>query len=503
MPSNTNQFLILSGGFNPGLRLNGDSTLQLADASSAVGAASSALALNTWYLVEFRALFSASANASQLEFRINQTSIASTSTANNSASGAAVIRFQLSPTSTGTPVVYLDDIAVNDDSGTVQNSWPGEGKVVLLLPISNNSVGNWLSGSGTSGTNNGNQWQALDNTPPAGTTSPDAVTACISNKVSGAGGAGSGDFNMATYASAGIDSDCAINVVQMTIVHGEDISTNTKTGTFTILSNPTTGAGGVQNIGDAGGNQFGPNGGGAVGTYPTNWVVQEGIAYFSPTNATSTLNLSTVSTTDTLMGTTTNVMCAQSFTLSGGIQFDQWFWRMYRTGSPSDNFIIAIQADNNGVPSGNNIVVMYNQAGSILPTSPSGLFSVPVTARLRPGTYWVVWYRTGSLDNSNYYRVEGNSTSDYAGGTAATFDGSSWTLQSYDLFGQISYYDTLESSVTLGSSPVCRITKTDTGTRAADCCFMGLTVDYTPANPIPKRVPMIGMGTPQYPYWRQ
>src|SRR5213079_3376565 len=63
-------------------------------------------------------------------------------------------------------VLNIDDVAINDISGTTQTSWPGEGNIVLLKPTSDNQIGSWTGGAG--GTTN--LWDAVNNTPPVGIT---------------------------------------------------------------------------------------------------------------------------------------------------------------------------------------------------------------------------------------------------------------------------------------------------------------------------------------------
>ncbi len=190
---------------------------------------------------------------------------------------------------------YLDDIAINDNTGSAQNSWPGDSKIVLSLPISDKARGSWVSGSG-SGTGTTNLWDAINNTPPVGVVSPDGVTACISNTISGAT-APNGDFNMATYASLGIQPWDTINCITMVIVHGEDAATGAKTGTFNILSNPTQS--GTDTVGLLNVAGFGPGVSGAVGTYPTGWAVERGTVQYNPVVDVNTSPVCRITKTDT------------------------------------------------------------------------------------------------------------------------------------------------------------------------------------------------------------
>lgn len=64
-------------------------------------------------------------------------------------------------------VWYFDDLAVNDDSGTSQNSYPGAGSIVHLYP---NALGDFAEAGGTGGsapiTGAGNEWQNVAEVTP-------------------------------------------------------------------------------------------------------------------------------------------------------------------------------------------------------------------------------------------------------------------------------------------------------------------------------------------------
>jgi len=161
-----------------------------------------------------------------------------------------------------TYTAYFDDVA-SDDS-----DWCGEGKVVLLLPISDNARDSlWTGGAG--GTTN--LYEAVNNTPPIGTASETDST-----QIEHAGGAsGTTDqytANMATYASAGIGAyDIIVSVVGK-VVHGEDEAAGTKQLKYHIVSNPSSDASVTFNAGlDAG----------ALGTFPTNWATAVGFPSIS------------------------------------------------------------------------------------------------------------------------------------------------------------------------------------------------------------------------------
>lgn len=155
---------------------------------------------------------------------------------------------------------WLDDFAVNDDVGTDQISYPGEGKVVLLLPISDNQVGDWRGGAGGSS----DLWEAINNTPPVGTATETDTSQIESDSTDSAADGPTETYkaNLTTYTSAGLIAGDVINAMYAVVCHGEDSATGTKNGSVQIISNPAEASPTTFVFGrDTG----------ALGTWPTNW----------------------------------------------------------------------------------------------------------------------------------------------------------------------------------------------------------------------------------------
>ncbi len=225
-----------------------------------VGSDSAAtLSTGTWYRFEIQIVCGATTFTSA-ELRLDGTTVASDgATAHVWASGQFRVGWLVTGAGTN-KVLYIDDVAINDDTGSSQTSWCGDGKVVLLVPISDNARdAKWTGGAG--GTTN--LWDAVNNTPPAGLVSASATnTSQIEHAGTAAGTTDKYDANLTTYTTAGIASGDTINLVQWLESCGEDIATGTKLLDFEVLSNPTIASPGNVTAGlDVG----------AVGTYPTNW----------------------------------------------------------------------------------------------------------------------------------------------------------------------------------------------------------------------------------------
>ena len=132
-------------GGNVEVRLQADDTLILynTEDSAQIGSASSALALNTWYRIELKVDSTAKA-ATLVEARIDGTAFASGTV--NLADGNNTVDFlgnhNVGPNShTGT--YYHDDMAINDGTGSFQNSWPGEESIIHLRPSAVGDADEW------------------------------------------------------------------------------------------------------------------------------------------------------------------------------------------------------------------------------------------------------------------------------------------------------------------------------------------------------------------------
>jgi hypothetical protein len=159
------------GNHATGLSLTSTGTLTLAggsNASTQQGSASSALSLNTWYYIEHH-VGNTTANATaNCDARINGTQFAS-GTCSMTGAGTSTDTIKIGPINgTTSPVFYLDDIAVNDSSGTHQNSYCGAGLLACLRPTGAGDSTQWTIGGSTPAATN---WQGVDEIPP-----DDAVT---------------------------------------------------------------------------------------------------------------------------------------------------------------------------------------------------------------------------------------------------------------------------------------------------------------------------------------
>ena len=232
--------------------LNTNGTLELRNSSGVrVGSASSVLSNDVWYVIEVQSVTTPTCS---MAFRIDGASIASGAT-----SGApfSTDQFVIMNAIGTANTVFIDDFALNDSTGSVNNTWIGNGKVALLDPISDNTVTNFTGGS--AGTTN--LWDAVNNTPPTGfdNTAPGQWSNTSQIKCNSSSTGSLYRANLTTYTSAGVTAP--INAIVGWVCHAEEIATGTKTGAISLTANPVV-AGVTFNYGDDLG---------VIGDYPTGW----------------------------------------------------------------------------------------------------------------------------------------------------------------------------------------------------------------------------------------
>lgn len=133
--------------------------LRLFDGDSAGtqrGSDSSALSLNTWYRVELQTNNGA---GTEIEAKIDGTAFASgamTSATNTKSIDFGFVDWQANA------VMYMDDMAVNDNSGSSQTSYPGAGNIIHLKP---DSAGD-SAGFVRQGTDSGANYSQVNETTP-------------------------------------------------------------------------------------------------------------------------------------------------------------------------------------------------------------------------------------------------------------------------------------------------------------------------------------------------
>lgn len=263
-----------------GVRLNTDGTVQLWNpaTNTSLSATTAQLQVNTWHCIEVLQIINATPQITDLTLRVDYNLIVSVSglTLTVNATEALGLGWLRAGVGVST-VLYFDDAAVNDSTGASQNSYPGEGKVVLLKPTSlNANGGSWTDDAAA--TTSAALFTAIDNTPPNGIA--DTIAGGGNHQDRNAAANTSLDMNMTDYTTAGVAATDRIRVVIPIINTGAPVVTGAKTGSVGVVSNPT-----ITNIAFVNGGTAAANfwSGTTAGTYPTGWKWEKGTTIYDPT----------------------------------------------------------------------------------------------------------------------------------------------------------------------------------------------------------------------------
>src|SRR3990172_2303515 len=188
-----------------GVLINADETLEFwnLEDSAQAGASSSAISLDTWYRLEYL-IDSTTLASTAIEARLYAASDESTLLWNPSGTINLALnpdRFRLGiPSADATLDIIYEDGAINDNSGSFENSWPGEGEQIMLRPSAAGDNADWTRG----GTDSGANWSQEEEAPP------DDVTTYVQSNTSGQ----IDDYNLDATPAA-MASDDVINCVQV------------------------------------------------------------------------------------------------------------------------------------------------------------------------------------------------------------------------------------------------------------------------------------------------
>ena len=211
------------------IRGTGSGIKVMNSANTQVGS-SYALSTGQWYLIEV-GIFSNSTTGT-IDVKVDGSTIVSVTGENTN--GADIRGIALGASAALTHEYYIDNLAVNDTSGSYQNSWVGPGYVICLRPNAAGDSTNYTRGGTDSGTNYGQ----VDEVTPNDIT--DYVVSSTTNHIDmynvGASGIGSGDtVNVVHvgYRIANITSD-GIAVIEPRIIKtsGGTVTTGTASGSL-------------------------------------------------------------------------------------------------------------------------------------------------------------------------------------------------------------------------------------------------------------------------------
>lgn len=218
--ANSNIYHIGQSGFFPAnLSLRTDGKLILRDTSAGVDLGSAtafALTLGRWYRIELDyndVAGTLTAGVSAFKLYVDGALVSDQMCTN--INGFSRVRMGTTGTG-GTLDWYMDDVAVNDTTGSVQNGLPGPGAIVHLYPDAAGDNNLWSTAvGGTAGA--ANNFTRVNERTPNDATSYNQTVATGTTTID--------DFNLQSAASAGIGSADIINLVSVGIRAGSDNTT--------------------------------------------------------------------------------------------------------------------------------------------------------------------------------------------------------------------------------------------------------------------------------------
>lgn len=135
-----------------------------------------------------------------------------------------------------------------------------------------------------------------------------------------------------------------------------------------------------------------------------------------------------------LGNTAATTAVAQSFQLASAVGWDANVirLRMKKEGSPTDNVTVQLRSDSSGAPGA--VLASASMAGANVSENLNWHeFELSTRVSLSASTtYWISIERSGSLDASNYYKVDGNEDLGYTRGVFKIWTGSAWVDRSPD-----------------------------------------------------------------------
>ncbi len=140
LPTATNRFIRIQDSSNNsriGLGISSAGQLILGDEDSASIATGPTLSANAWYMIEIKIDLTGAGGTHIIQAKVNGGQLFG-ATNRNISTGVTAIRFggnlASTPESQTQGDWYFDDMAINDNAGSFQNTWCGPGKVVYLRP---------------------------------------------------------------------------------------------------------------------------------------------------------------------------------------------------------------------------------------------------------------------------------------------------------------------------------------------------------------------------------
>jgi hypothetical protein len=163
-----------------------------------------------------------------------------------------------------------------------------------------------------------------------------------------------------------------------------------------------------------------------------------------------------------------NVRRAQSFTTTSAFSLYSVALSLQKTGAPTDDWTVAIQADSAGVPDGTDLGTAVRASGAIVAEKHWEVFTLSSPLALSNATkYHIVLRRAGDTpDVANYFNWYRANTDVYASHGGRSYSGA-WSVEAANDFGFVLFEQTTELYSVVqdtGATPKVRVVKADSAT---------------------------------------
>lgn len=205
-PSADNSIIRLeASGIPLRVALTSTGTLKLIDEIGTIGTSAGALTNGQWYRLEV--LFDSTGGAGTHIAKLRVDGVEVVAATNRTFTNPTIQQFGFGGNlNSETQTVgdwWWDDIAINDSTGTAQNSYPGEGHIIHLLPTAN---GDANSGTARGGADSGADWSQINEVTPNDATNyieMNTTTGVVWCNVTDASGLGLGGAYIIPFVAVG------------------------------------------------------------------------------------------------------------------------------------------------------------------------------------------------------------------------------------------------------------------------------------------------------------
>ncbi len=208
LPSAENRIIEFQNAANTAVlyvTVSSTGTLAIYDNVGQVGSASRAITTAVWYRVEFKLDASGAGATDTIEGKINGETFATSATRTlTSGVTSLVVGGNLNAEAQTTGTWYMDDVAVNQNTGTTQNSYPGAGFITHLRPNATGDNGAWTNAN-----------TEIDEVTPDDATT--VISSSTANDIE--------DVNLDSSSTGGIGASDTINLVSVGFRFRLDVGT--------------------------------------------------------------------------------------------------------------------------------------------------------------------------------------------------------------------------------------------------------------------------------------